>query len=565
MKHLKTIILIIILIALIVVKFVTKYTFIDEKTVLQENNSIISVDISNKTSNKYFLDKNSDGTYNISLNYIVLYDDQSHVLVEELRNDFEKRLSLFDNFIKQESENKMISKSELIFMNIEELGMKSLSYDKTVFEWIKYFYQRFNPKEYNTLVFVPIYEMNWCQDGLSQGFNYKGKVFFCMEAYFNPSNPIENKGSVGLMTHKFLHGFGFNHQNQLYKQYAFLDWYAGLPETNILLHGNFKDFDHYFFDEHTLKVLGLLNKTNFENKCLDKDEFVCESTNTFFCKNSWGPFCQDIDHDGIVDNEDSYVFSSPKIGNDSDADGIVDQLDLCDWNEISVSGPNVVFGPLKIKSKSQNLKVSFESKNLSVKKIVITPMEMIGGFIKFNGKNSAEIKGNNININRNDGLMWRIKVFYSFNNKDYFRSFYAYFPGFDADFFYEKEWYYFNRFGCDVPLSVNFADKNTYDSDQNGLPDAELFDWAKGINDKYDWDDDGFPDLIDSLPTVQGNCFNKYVVGVKDSDLDGFCDPGLFDFSSKRDVEIYEIHMIPAYNNLSDLCPYISGFINGCP
>ncbi len=566
MKSAKTFFLVIILIILLVIKFFPEKQTETEDVFSTENHSIISSDLSDiKTHQTYYLDKTSDGKYDLSLLYVVLYDDISSSLVSDFEEDFQKRLDLFDEFIEKESLNRMNSESSLLFLNVKDIGSNTLTYDRPIFDWIKTFYDRFENEKYNVLVFVPIYETPWCHDGLSQGFNYNGKIFFCMETFFNPRNPVENQGAIGLMIHKLLHGVGFNHQDQLYKQYQFLDWQIGLPETNILLHGNFRDFDHLFFDEHTLKVLDIIKRTEFEKNCLDNERFVCKSTNTFFCEDSWGPFCQDIDKDGVVDRDDDYVFSSPKKGNDSDSDGIVDSLDLCTWNKMEFSGNGIISHPLKIKASQSQVRISFTGEKVLVNKILITPFEMVGGFIKFNEEKSIEKKNSVIIVNIVESPFWRIQVFYYYNNNTYFRPFYISFPGFDADFFFEKEWYYFTRFGCDIPVIVDFSDKETYDSDLDGLPDSNTFAWAENINEEFDWDDDGFSDLIDTLPTINGNCSNELVKGVKDSDGDGFCDPGEFDFSSNRFIDYYEILMKAEYNEFSDFCPYIPGDNQGCP
>ncbi|MBU0472078.1 MAG: hypothetical protein KKF89_05415 [Nanoarchaeota archaeon] len=567
MKQFKTWLLLLILVVLLVVKF---FPHDDSARIVDEPkqevvHDIVSVDLSNKVHNTFFLDKTVSGVYNISLLYIVLYDSTSKGIISSLEDGFMNRLSLFDNFIYQESLGKMTSSSNLLFLDVKEFGSKELSYDKQATDWIKLLYSKFESDSYNTFVFVPIYSMDWCGDGLSQGFNYNGRIFFCMEAFFNPNNPVENTGAIGLMTHKFLHGVGFNHQDQMFMQYQFLDWQMGLPETNILLHGNFRDFNHLFFNEYVLKILGVVNRTSFEDSCLDSEEFVCESSNTFFCKDSWGSFCQDVDNDGVVDSEDDYVFSSPVNGSDSDGDGVVDSLDLCDWNKISVSGNNIIANPLEIKATGSPVKIVFSGKEFVVHKIVATPFEMIGGFIKFNDKKSFEIKSSELILSVSDSIFWRIQAFYKYNNTEYYRPYYLIFPSFNADFFFEKEWYYFSRFGCDIPSSVNFADTKSYDSNLDGLPDLNLFYWPEDINQYYDWDDDNYSDLIDTLPTVKGFCANEYVRGVKDSDNDNFCDPGEFDFSSNKNVENYELSMTVKYNKFTDLCPYISGSNKGCP
>ncbi|MBC8495794.1 hypothetical protein H8D36_06580 [archaeon] len=561
MKVIYTYLLIIVLIVLITMKFLPENDTIEHSFLEVENNSIITMDLSNiKTDEIFLLDKTSEGKYNLSLIYIVLFDEASKSLVYDFTDYFEERLQLFDKFMKEESQQKISSESKLEFVNVEEFGLSKLLYGKSIFDWIKELYTFPQTQEHNIVVFVPIYEMDWCSDGLSQGFNYEGKIFFCMEEFFNPKNSIENQGAVGLMVHKFLHGLGFNHQNQLFKQYQFLDWNIGLPETNMFLHGNFRDFEHSFFNEYFMKDLDLIEREKFEDECLDTDSLICNSQNMFFCKDSWGSFCQDIDQDKIVDNKDNYVFSSPVLGEDNDDDGIIDDLDLCNWNNIGVSGDGILMNPLKIKSSLNQADLTFSENQVHISHISLVPFEMQGGFIKFNDEKIVSNKGNKITVNGFESPLWRIQVFYEYQGEEFFRPFYIYFRGFNADFFYEKEWYYFNRFGCDVPISVDFGDIDTYDKNIDGLPDK----WV-GIFVNYDWDSDGFNDAEDTLPTVKGFCSNEFVKGVKDSDKDGFCDPGRFDFASRGGIEEFEIAMIPAYNEFSDLCPYIYGKNRGCP
>lgn len=457
----------------------------------------------------------------------------------------------------------MVSESELIFMNIKELGGEKLYYDRAINRWITGFYEKFDPSSYDVLVFNPISNIDWCRDGPSQGFNYQGKIFFCLELHNNPINAYQNEKAIRLMTHKLFHGLGYNHQNINYKQYIFLDWDIGMPE---LLWPEFP-FDRLFFSKHVYKTLGVTNKiSQFEKKCLDLKtrQFTCKSVNGFLCADSWGPFCYDIDQDGIVDSEDDYVFSSPKKGIDSDGDGIIDDLDLCGWNKIEVLAENAETGPMKIVALKDNLNITFESKSISIKKIVKTPMSIIYGLIRFPEKEAIKKNGNMVTLNSHR-RMWRIEVFYSYKNKGYYRPYYVYFPGFDADFFYDREWYYFNRFGCDIPLSVDFADLSTYDPDATGLPDKELFEWAGGIGENYDWDNDGIPDIYDTLPTVPGDCSNNYVKGVPDWSGDGFCAPGILDFSIKQYIKPYEIAISYFDHPFIDLCPHVLGSNQGCP
>ncbi len=550
----RTITLISVLLILILIKI-----FLFQNPIIKENIDLTEFSKLEQATNKTVLLEQENGIYQIKLVYTVLYDETTKGLIELYQNGYENRLSLFEDLIETESEQKINVETQLEFLNIKTIGKDKLIYDWNIDQWIRTLSKHYEHMDYNTIVFVPILETKWCMDGLSQGFNYKSDVFFCMEEFFNPKNNIENQGAIGLMTHKFLHGYGFNHQNQMYKQYALLDWYQGLPETNILLHGNFRDYKAPFLDEYNLKVLNIINRTKYETNCLDVEGYKCESENLFFCKDSWGPFCQDIDKDDIVDNEDTYVFSSPKKGNDSDGDGIIDSLDLCNWNKIKVNNKEI---PLKIESDLSSQKLQFSGKNIIIKEISGEPMIMRGGFIFFNETNAEISKTNSIQLSSKNKL-WRIKVNYKYQNKEYYRSYYLYFKGFGADFVYEKEWFYFNRFGCDTPIEVDFRKQETYDSDKNLIPDEELFFWMKNLTTNYDWDGDAISDLEDSLPTVTGNCSYKNIQGVKDSDEDGFCDPGVIDLESKR-VHFFELGTKILWPELVDECPYKAGKNRGC-
>lgn len=512
------------------------------------------------------LDKNAEGIYRFSLKYMVFYDQQSEHLVDALNKDFTERLKLFDNFLSQKTYNKMIPESELVFMNIKELGGESLYYDRPATKWITDLYNELDSSHYDVLVFNPISNIDWCNDAPSQGFNYRGKIFFCLEAHNNPTDARQNERAIKLIIHKLFHGLGYNHQTSNHKQYVFLDWDIGMPDPKNM------PFDRLFFNKHVHKTLGLIDKTSgFERSCLDlqMNQFICKPSGQFKCADSWGPFCYDVDQDGIVDSEDEYVFSSPKKGVDSDKDGIIDELDLCDWNKIEILAENAKIGPMKIVSLEDNLSVEFKSETVLIRKIIATPMSMVGASVKFPKTDAMIKKGNKISLNEETeqpkNKMWRLGVVYFYKNKEYYRPYYVYFPGLDMDFFYDREWYYFNRFGCDIPLSVDFADLNTYDPDATGLPSPELFEWAKKIDENYDWDGDGVPDIKDTLPTIPGNCSNDYVRGVPDSSGDGFCDPGIFDFTLSKYLEPHEILIVYYDHPFVDLCPYIAGPNQGCP
>jgi len=470
----------------------------------------------------------------MSLAYVVLYDDNSESLKEEYKSDYMNRLNFFDEMVSNQSLGKINFKSEVKFENVKDYGLNTLNYGLTVFQWIGKLYQKYG--QYDVIVFAPIYEMPWCVDGPSQGFNYNGTIFFCMETFFNPK--ADKERAAALMTHKFLHGAGFNHQDQMYKQYSLIDWYAGLPETNILLHG--QGFKSLFLDKNNLKALGIIPKEEFEENCKG---YFCTAENDLLCQNSWGPFCQDIDKDGIVDNKDEYVFSSPYSGPDKDKDGVVDSIDLCD-NYLNVTAHNAEVHPLKITSNKNIIKLTFEPSE----KIIAKPSKMIGGFIKFIDEEKIEAK-NSITLT-DKSKYWRVEVYRDGGMRPFYVDF-----GLDADFVYDREWYYFTRFGCDVPNNVDFEDLKTYDEDENGLPDKDKFKWANLGEINYDWDEDGTPDVFDTLPTIAGNCTYKDLKGLKDSDNDGLCDPGIYNYKLFS-FEKKELVVVP-YEGQDD-CPYLN-------
>lgn len=131
----------------------------------------------------------------------------------------------------------------------------------------------------------------------------------------------------------------------------------------------------------------------------------------------------------------------------------------------------------------------------------------------------------------------------------------------------EKEWYYFSRFGCDIPLGVNSSDTATYDRALNGLPDTGRFAFSEGITDQYDWDSDGVPDVEDNLPSVNSKCSNRSVKGVPDSDGDGLCDPAYFRFAeSVPGLMLGDLAISAKDDPDADSCPYVYRTKDdGCP
>jgi hypothetical protein len=169
----------------------------------------------------------------------------------------------------------------------------------------------------------------------------------------------------------------------------------------------------------------------------------------------------------------------------------------------------------------------------------------------------------------------RVRVTYDYRGRLVRRSFYVYgessltSPG-PWGYFDEKEWFYFGRFGCDPPADLDLYDAVTYDADGDGLPDARVVPFDVSRLATYDWDGDGITDVHDTLPTVTGSCSDAYVQGVKDSDGDGFCDPGYLVYQQvPPDVARYsyfgEIPTGMGNDPDFDRCPYLPGPDHGCP
>ena len=164
-------------------------------------------------------------------------------------------------------------------------------------------------------------------------------------------------------------------------------------------------------------------------------------------------------------------------------------------------------------------------------------------------------------------VITRLQIFYDSPEGSFYRPFYLYREPQQIEYVHEKEWYYFSRFGCDIPLGVRFSEISTYDRDLDGLPDRELFPFAERITNEYDWDSDGVPDVEDSLPTVHGGCSNRNVRGVPDSDGDGLCDPSYFRFAESAPGMLEGDLAITVMKDAdADSCPYVySRKDGGCP
>jgi len=287
-------------------------------------------------------------------------------------------------------------------------------------------------------------------------------------------------------------------------------------------------------------------------------------------KNAFGSHCFDADHDGIIDKDDDYFLSSPIQGHDSDDDGIPDKLDLVPWNKIQVTG-NIDARKINLIAMENRSEIYFTGENVKINELKVTYLRNVKVQIKpdhfpgcFPKMEAISTKGNKLILERDmkKAPIVRIEVHYTYNGQQYYRPYYFYFSGTPIlQIINEREWFYFSRFGADIPKTIDFYEVNTYDENYDGFVDSDKYSYFL-IPVAYDWDGDSFPDLVDKLPTVYGKFENEYVSGVKDSDNDGLADPGYLDFSQPGPLispSLYfgEIMRIIGENKDYDRSPYM--------
>ena len=253
-----------------------------------------------------------------------------------------------------------------------------------------------------------------------------------------------------------------------------------------------------------------------------------------YCENAWGAYCSDSDRDGISDEDDDYFLTPPgsKTNQDEDSDGIPDDLDLCPWNDIVLTGnldEDKFISVIDAGKQELTIKSS-----LNITQVEILPLKNNNGFWYFSEDDSRNFDETVFQINAYGNNFWRVRIHYVHEGKEYAKPIYLATDSMShINYFYEDEWYYFNRFGCDVPLAIDLKKRSSYDLDYDGFPDSDKFDFVSKIDNRYDWDGDGVADRSDTLPTVTGTCAYDDVVGVPDSDEDGLCDPGHLNFKRK--------------------------------
>ncbi len=503
--------------------------------------------------------------------YIVLYSDKNQITAPK-KQKIIQRLNKFSQIMRHESLGNLDIRSIPIYLDVRSLGLSELGYQKLdFFQWIDVLLKTGRISfDTDIVTFTPAVNIPWAHDSHSIGYYYKDRVCFSLEYYeYSPKSTVH---AISLMLHKMLHGFGYNHQNINMPALKLLNWDLGFP-VNTGLEYELRKKDGYhamYFNRHLLDVLDAKVKGP-DGLCLDCRGLVSKSSpyKKGLTADAYGPYCYDADHDGLIDESDDYFLSSPVPGQDSDGDGIVDDLDLVPWNRITVAG-NIDARKINLIGTRQKSEITFSSDHVKITGIRTIYFEPVpvqkkpdhfpGFFPESKAKNTP---GHKITLQKDEGKppFVRIEVHYEYNNSKYYRPYYFNFPGSPAvQVINEREWYYYLRFGADIIEGVNFYDVDAYDANYDGFVDPgplRYFDIPVG----YDWDGDRFPDIKDTLPTVFGTFCNAHVCGVRDSDGDGLADPGCLDFSppDRHAAGIYfgELQRVIGKNMNYDRSPYI--------
>lgn len=509
--------------------------------------------------------------YTFTLLYAILHDDAHGPLPPE--EIYARRLARLETVIERESFGRIMISPRLHFIHAREIGDDRLAYSKrSIREWIPLLeeYCTRSGIRYDILVFCPASQDYgpWCTDGPSQGYSYNNMKYLCLETFLDHAKEEEDEQAVALAIHKIFHGFGYNHISQENRPSNLLGWNLGLPKTRILPLAPREEGSRILFDKHIMKVLGFLPRSGFEEECPDSEGLTCIEENRYFCENSYDIRCMDEDRDGIVDAVDDYLFTpyGSSDAKDSDSDGIPDFLDLCEGDKITFD-TNIRMSKTRGIVDRNRVEIRLEPA-LRIKGVNICDAKNIGGFIGFLRKDVRRVTGNELSLETETlSAITRLQIFYDSPKGSFYRPFYLYREPQRIEYVHEKEWYYFSRFGCDIPLGVRFSDISTYDRDLDGLPDRALFPFAEKITNEYDWDSDGVPDVEDSLPTVHGGCGTRHVKGVPDSDGDGLCDPAYFRFAESAPGMLEGDLAISVMEDAdADPCPYYySKENNGCP
>jgi len=511
-----------------------------------------------------------DPVYDFTVLYAILYDD-AHGSVPA-RGVYARRLKLLEGVMERESLGKIQISPKLDFVHVSELGDDRLDYStRTAYGWIADLEEYYAGKgvSYDILIFCPASQeyAPWCTDAPSIGYNHNDRKYVCLETFLDPSKQEEDVPAIALTIHKIFHGFGYNHISQENRPMNLLQWNIGLPKTQILPLASWGEGHRIIFDQHIMKVLGFLPRNEFEKQCRDNNGFVCAGRGGYFCENSYDVSCIDSDQDGIVDSEDDYLFTPYGASHqaDTDLDGIPDSLDLCEGKPIEVHA-NIELRKATGIVDQDPIMIRIEP-GPAIRGVEICEARSINGFIRFPRAGVKRVDGNELALDAKSlSGITRLLIHYESREGFFYRPFYLYKRPQQIEYVHEKEWYYFSRFGCDIPDGVDLDDHATYDKNLDGLPDRDRFRFANGITNRYDWDADGVPDVEDNLPTVHGTCRNGSVKGVPDSDGDGLCDPALFTFSEMPGLSEGDLTIQFREDLYADACPYVYGMgEGGCP
>lgn len=474
--------------------------------------------------------------------------------------------------LERESLNRLQLAYTTVDLPVSQIGQPKLQYaGRTYKDWYQLLRAATTEYDYDVLVFGPDKRMPWCTDAHSMGFQMDSTIFICLEA------PESVTTASNLLIHKMFHTFGFFHQETRNKQYRLLNWELGLP--------GYSDFeatdDIAFFSPSVLTSIGIRANDGTYEACQRSGELGCGKPAWIpeQCRDVFGPSCRDADRDGLLDLDDGLPVSPPHVSDepDEDRDGTPDRLDLCAESGLSVRG-NVTGGPMNYRSTEPTVTMAVDATG-GVSGVTWIPASW-GPELFFDDSTAVVASPSRIDVPRQRESPVRVRVRHNYRGVPVGTTFYLYMPPVNRTspnpwgYFNEREWFYFGRFGCPTPASVDFRDVKTYDSDTNGVTDLEVF-MKLGIDQgrlaHYDWDGDGVPDVADTLPTVAGTCSNASVRGVKDSDGDGLCDPGALSYEQPADSEGRtfdgQFSISIKHDSAFDKCPYLPGLLahSGCP
>jgi hypothetical protein len=482
--------------------------------------------------------------------------------------ELERRMTAFSALLEQASLGRIKTRVVYRTLYARDLGVSSLAdLARGFFEWRKRVVALWSEVDFDVLVVAAsdARPEGFCEDSATLGSPLESKITLCLDEYIDVRKKEDDQAAAALLVHKLMHGFGFNHQVPEHKPLLFLEWALGLPRTVGSGFEGFRDDPPRYFDPYVLRALGILPQRPFEKGCLIKQGLVCLPSRGS-CSNLYDIACLDSDSDGLVDSLDPYPLSPPgsKSEADKDKDGIPDRLDLCTSPVLEVQAEGLV-GPAKVVFGENSPSVTFRFVGARLLASQFSCADLSSGFTRFPQKRALPLEKGPF-VLPDQCPIARVELRYRWD-REYIRPFYLYQGQQRWETIWDKEWLYFSRFGCDVPVEVDFKDHSTYDADLDGLPDDKLFAFAQALRGEYDWDADGTPDREDTLPTVHGKCRNNRVRGVPDSDGDGLCDP------SNLKIVPYQKGTWPEdlgakllKDPQADDCPYTAGSANsGCP